>query len=121
MSTFTFYHAQNGTIHGKQFTTSDDSLVAINTPDGYVPYNGILDPTKHMVDVATGAVIHTDTLDRAAIARRSKQRDAAIQLNALERSQARVLRESVLGYKGAKEKLQAIDNQIAALRPLLAK
>jgi hypothetical protein len=56
----------------------------------------------------------------AAAKRTMQERNAALsQINVLEQSQARALRELALGDETARDRLTVIDEQIAALRPKL--
>lgn len=52
--------------------------------------------------------------------RADRHRDAVARIEQLERSQPRALREAALGIKDGKERLQAIDDEIARSRALLS-
>lgn len=61
MSHVGFYHRETGAIHQVDLQTSDDSIIAANTPADHIaikqPAGGRLDHLSQRVDIATGEVI----------------------------------------------------------------
>jgi hypothetical protein len=137
LRTWHYFDRATGIFTGQQFSTSVEDgaelSVAANCPDGCGSIEGIYDTEAQRVDMASGLVIDYQppqpTLDHEwnVLAKRwrltpAKQlaRDASVtaqgRIEALERGALRTLREVALGKPGATARLQAIDDQIAALR-----
>lgn len=125
MRTFSFYDIESGLFHAGTFTTGSANArraardLAANTPPGCAAIEGRYDRATQRVDIATGAVVayerpaaELEAEQRAARDRRARQR-----IEQLERSQARAIRELVLNNdQKARERLAAIDGEIAELR-----
>lgn len=136
MKAYSFFHAQTGAVAGHVFLTDDKLLVKQNTPDGHVAFEGRLDHLSQRVDVVTRKPVDYQPpapsndhewdagsrrwkLKSAAQAALDAHRIAHADIVALEASQPRALRENALGVAGARERLQSIEDQIAALRAKL--
>lgn len=136
MRQVSFYHRETGMLARQRMTfetDDDDKHVIDNTPQDHVAIKGHYDPLSQRVDVATGQVVDyqppqpspdhawDETTRRwnlnADVQRKADARRAALlQIATLERSQHRTMRELALGMDGAKERLQAIEDQIVAQR-----
>ncbi len=126
MRHFSFYDPRTGAFHGCAVGINApedenvDVLLAKNAPAGHVAIEGEFDPGCHRVNVATGLVETRErVVDAAADAAQRRQATLAA-IAVKEASQLRALRELALGRAGARERLEAIDAEIAALRPALA-
>jgi hypothetical protein len=131
MKNVAFYHRATGILHRFTLVTSDDNAVALNTPADHVAINqpaaGALDPLCQRVDITTKEIVSyqppAPSTDHEWNGRRWHLSDSALkrkaalrQISALEVSQHRPLREAALGVPGARERLESIEAQIAALR-----
>lgn len=56
MSTWSFYDSTTGEFYGATFSGPPDS-VKQNTPNGYIPIQGLFTPRGQRVDLATGKVV----------------------------------------------------------------
>jgi len=133
----TFYHKESGLLNGRSLVASDNRLVALNTPDGYIaidhPEGSTLDHLSQKVDIETGNIVDYQPLapsedhewdararryrlkpDVKAI--RDRQEAAVIRISMLERESITALREAVLDKDGAMERLKAIDDEITSLK-----
>lgn len=136
MKTIGFYHKDTGLLNGTQLMVSDDSMIALNTPADHVAIEGQFDSLSQQVDIASGAIIdyqppppsidhdwNADTkrwqLSAAAQAKLDAHGHATACIAQLEAAQHRAIREAALGQAGAVARLQAIDAEIASLRPAL--
>lgn len=106
MKTWHFFD-QAGQFNGRSFSGPEEHLAA-NTPEGCEAVSS---------DTFTPQAVETGVMFSAAERRRLH---AQALIEGLEAKQPRALRELALGYDGAKERLDAIDAQIAALRADLA-
>lgn len=135
-----FYHKETGILHPVSVLLSDDSALAANVPPDHVPIDqppeGPLDMLSQRIDVATGKVVDyqppapsdkhvwnasTKRWELSAETRLAalKRRAAAARIAELEVSQARAVREHLLGNADAINRLRAIDDEISALRASL--
>lgn len=124
MKTASFCNRETGIFNGTLFLASDDEALALNTPAAHIAVEGHHDHLTKRFDIETGKVIdYTPPAPPAAdvVAARKQTRSAAAraQINALESSQHRLIRECLLGSSTAKAKLQAIDDEIVSLRSQL--
>lgn len=119
MKTWSFFDPATGLFSGRGFSGTEMAL-SENTPDGLVPIEGTYDRRSQRIDVATGAVVaHEPTApeiaadSHAALKRQRRQR-----IVALEQKQLRPLREIAIDPSNAeaKQRLQEIDDEIAAKR-----
>lgn len=137
MKTFSFYSAQTGEFIRGDLTVpawESDEAIAANTPAGLVAIEGRFSPETHVFDIATGRVLERrasapssehewdEELQRwrpnaAALARRLSRELAIARIAELEAKQPRALREVALGDPDARRRLQAIEDEIASLRP----
>jgi hypothetical protein len=131
-----FYHKDTGLL-GNVFFTSDDSLVAKNTPPDHLYVEGRFDALSQRVDVTTGKVVDYQppspspdhawdasakrwALSQAAQARLDADSAARARLRYLEHHvQPRALRDHVL--RGDTSRLKQIDDEITELRKQLYK
>jgi hypothetical protein len=121
-----FYDAVTGVFTGRSFTVSEDAggmhaaAVKANTPAGLAAFEGDCDPATQRVDTASGQLVPYQppppTPEQVAKARRRRSMPTMAQIHALEVSQARVLREAVLGDNAALQRLRTIDEAIIKLR-----
>lgn len=131
--TYAFYDEKTGLFASFHKTFNNAKSLKVNTPDGYIALAGRYDSLSQKVDIATGKVVDYQPpapsadhvwdgtkkrwLLNEAAANKAAASDAARRAIAqLEASQHRPLREFALGVPGAKERLQALDEQIAAHR-----
>lgn len=137
MKDWRFYDPETGLFADRTFI-GRESAAERNTPAGLVAVEGRYDHLSQRVDLETGAVVdwqppapsedhewhadsrrwrkRADVVEREANAKATQSRIAE-----LERMQLRALREAVLGDEMAKARLQAIDDEITALRPELTR
>lgn len=133
MSSVQFYSAATGLYLGIEFTGSEGDIAA-NAPAESVAVDAVQFPhTKRLVD---GVLIDyqppapspdyewNDTdkrwrLSAAAEQRNGRRSRAQAEIDALEARQPRALREAALNLPGARERLQAIEDQIIALRAIV--
>lgn len=135
MKTFSFYNVQTGEFHPRTYADSRfETVPEDQIPEGHAIIEGRYDALSQRVDVESdGAVVNwqppqpssahewdpgTKRWRLAALeqARQLRGANALAQINALESKGLRAQRELALGYDGAKQRLQVIDDQIAALR-----
>lgn len=119
-----FFDKSTGILHQKSVLVSEDSAIALNTPEGHQaidhPAGKMLDHRTQRIDVTTGSVVDHQPAAPSEDERRVATRLAASRRIAqLEASQPRALREYALGDDGSKVRLKAIDDEIAALRASL--
>jgi hypothetical protein len=133
--TWSFADIETGMFDGRSFSGSEIAL-QLNMPDGVIAVPGEADHLSQRFDLETGAVVNyqpprpsqeyewdVETLRwrLSAEAARQKQILQSAQARALEleNSQSRAVRELLLsagiGSKEARDKLQAIEDGIAAL------
>jgi len=132
-----FYHRETGLFHPMNLTVSDESVIALNTPPDHLVIDGVHDRLSQRVDLVTGAVVDYQPpapgadhewdeitkrwkLNAAVVAREAAHFSAMARIIALEARQHRAVRELALGHDGAKQRLQAIDDEISALRSALS-
>lgn len=116
--TWSFYDAATGIFTGRRLRTSNADTLAANTPEGCAAIEGRFDPQTERVDLETGGVIGYQAPNRR------KERDRAhARIVALERSLIRPMRELLLDPSNAeaRRRVEAIDQKIAELRPLLTR
>ena len=137
---FHFYHKETGVLHQTSMQTDlaigADAWAKLNCPDGHEFIEGAFDHLSQRIDVQTGKPVdhqpprptsdhewHADSkrwrLTDQAKAKIDAAASARQQIVNLEAVQHRVVREALLGKVGAKERLQAIDAQIAELEKAL--
>lgn len=116
MRTWSFYRLSDGHFTGRTFSTRkrNESLLAMNTPQGCAAIEGQYDHRSQRVDLATGQVVRDPDLEKANAENPELRRyRARMQIERLERQQARRVREILAA---SDPRLQAIDEQIAELR-----
>lgn len=130
---YSFHHKDSGILHPNQLMLSDWSSLDVNTPADHVVIEGWFDCLSQRVDVATGAIVDyqppapSDQHEWNAVSRRwqlnaaaqdkaNRARFARGRIARLENDMLRPLREKALQLPGADERLQAIDDEIKALR-----
>jgi len=113
MRHFSFYDPATGDFTGDHFSSDDELAVSLNTT-GRPAIEGRHSHLTHRVDLATKTVVPRDTPRPQT--RLERRHEALAKIHALEARQSRVIREFLLGDAGAKEGLQAIDDEIAKLR-----
>lgn len=138
MKSVSFYHRETGLFNGTHLIVSDDAAVALNTPTDHIAIDGQHDHLSKCVNVETQGVIDYQppepssdhewnvekkrwVLGAKAQELRNRQAVARSRITVLETSQARAIRESILGpgseqYAEAKRRLQEIENEIQQLR-----
>jgi hypothetical protein len=134
MKTVSFYHAATGLFHPASLTVSDETVIALNTPPDHAVMEGAHDHLSRRVDVATGEVVDYQpptpsadhawdanlkrwVLDPVAQERAARRQGLQGMIQHLERNvQPRALRELALGQDGARERVQKLEDEIAALR-----
>lgn len=133
----TFFHKDTGMLHSLSVMVSDETAVKMNTPPDHVaidhPRGERLDRLCQRVDVTTGSVVSYQPprpteehewngrrwqISAAAKAREHLREVARAEIIALEISQARAVREAILG--GGVDKLREIDSRITELRKVLS-
>lgn len=136
MKTWSFFNLSTGMFGGATFTGTAETL-KLNTPSGCGAMEGQIDHLSRRVDLVTGEVIdwqppqpspdyEWDADSRrwrllAEVAEREANRAAALTaIQSLEAKQPRAMRELALGYDGAKQRLQTIDDAILAHRATLS-
>jgi hypothetical protein len=147
---FCFYHRETGVLHGKMVSTDGafgaEDFARANAPAGHLPIRGRFDPRMQRVnvellkpaDVATAAHVidyqppqpsadhewNSATkrwqLSAAAKAKAEGTAAARARHEDLIRQQHDDVRRAVLGDAAARERLQAIESEIAALQRLTA-
>ena len=139
-----FYDLSTGLFTGQSFSAAREADLARNTPPGCGACEGVRDPYSQRVDLKTGEVVDWQPpepspdhewdaqtkrwqLSAAAAEREARRAQALARIRALEALQHRALREAVLGIAPSEEDrargamtLAEIDQEIAALRPLLS-
>jgi len=128
-----YYDAATGIFQGHRVVASSEEILQANVPEGHILHIGEVDHLSQRMDIATSTIVdHQPPQPTAAhewdeVAKRWKLSDAAAARHAahtaalagiaeLEHSQHRAIREAALGLPGAVERLNEIDNKIAALR-----
>lgn len=127
---YVFFHERTGELLPLTKHLSSESLLAANTPTGYVALqHDTADPRRHKVNPETkellpfiplspgdgyewNEITWAWQLSQDALARRA----ALCEIRSLEGKQHRALREALLNKPGATQRLQAIDDKIAELR-----
>jgi hypothetical protein len=133
---FSFFQKETGVVASKLYKISDhagfESDLRLNTPIDHMAIEGQYDHLSKRVDIATGQVIdyqppapsadhewNADTkrwqLSAAAQANAQTRTAATARIAELVASQHRHVRGLALDKPGAREALQAIDGEIAAL------
>jgi hypothetical protein len=135
MRYYSFYHKVTGELHPHVFGTDDKSMLAGNTPPDHVAIEGKLDRLSMRVDVTRSPPVIVDhqppqpSADdewnaktkrwqlKAEVVARANERAAAIaRIAQLDASSVPILREYAIGISGTREKLKAINDEVAALR-----
>jgi hypothetical protein len=128
--TYAFYDEKTGIFATHHKTFNNPKSLKVNTPDGFIALAGRYDPLSQKVDIATGKVVdyqppaptadhewnattkrwqlNTTAADKATVSATAKR-----EIERLNRDSVAPLRELALGMPGAKEKLQAIQDQVA--------
>lgn len=139
MTTYHEFNSETGIFTGRSFTTNTqnaEEFSLANAEQGCSVIAGHFDSMCQRVDVATGDVVdwqppqpssehEWDTVTRRwrlteqAKTRVERIEQARTRILNLESGQHRAIRETMLGYDGAKNRLQAIDDEIAQLRKQL--
>ena len=123
---WSFYDLTTGEFTGRQFSSpyAKDLLI----PDGYGAKEGSHDPLLFRVDLKTKEVVEWVNEDRKVAIEKAEQVSGAVaRIAELEQKQLRAMRENVLrpsdtdpDGKSARERLAAIDDEIAALREVIS-
>jgi hypothetical protein len=131
-----FYHEESGLLSGLQVLASDDKLIELNTPPDHIAIDGHHDHLSRRFDLEKGELVDwqppqpstehewNDNAKRwhlsAAAQKRNADRAATrARIAELERDvQPGLLRAVALDQDGAKERLAALDAEIACLREL---
>ena len=142
MRHFHYFDTATGVIHPDAIAINSsvgvEEAAAANCPPGHKVIEGHFDRLSQRVDVATGEVVDYQPpppspdhewepvskrwrLSAAATEREGRQAAVRAQIIALEQAQARPVREVALGIGGAdaRQRLAAIEGQIAELRKQL--
>jgi hypothetical protein len=135
MRRWSFYDLTTGEFAQRRYSAPDDTDLERNTPAGHGAIEGRYDPLTQLVDIGNPAEIeiagqwrrvvvdwaNTKLID--GIGQREAVRHAQSRIAELEGRQARAMREDRLrpnerdrDGKLARERLQEIDDEIAALR-----
>ena len=120
--TWHFYDTVTGLFSGSSYSGDAEHLPA-NTPKGLSPFHGPVDWQIECVDLQTGELVACAPLLDDTAAKADRRVRLQEQISALERQQARPLRElmtaQLLGQpapKDAADRLQAIHMQIEERR-----
>jgi len=135
---WSFYDPQSGHFSGRRFSSTDESAVFINTPEGFAAIEGEHDHMCSRVDIATGLVIgyqppapnanhewddaskrwklNTEAATKADLKRSAGARISHLETNVQPRAQRELLLSIAkrLGIDGGRS--QDIDDEIASLR-----
>lgn len=134
---WSYYDEKTGELSAHQLSGPPSLCPFKNAFPGFVPIEGRYDRFSQRVDLATKQVIDWQPpapslehewdiasrrwVQHATAAAREARRSAVLaEIQALEATQARAIREAALAYDGAKQRLQALDDQIIKLRAELA-
>jgi hypothetical protein len=119
VTAYSFYDPKTGALTGATFYSSNPAHLALNTPAGLAVVEGEWSAERYAVDLATGAVV--PRRDAPPPDPEKRRRDLLVQIAHLEARQMRPLRELAIDPhdRGARERVTAIDEQIAALRAQL--
>lgn len=142
-----FYDAATGIFSGKSFSFPNgrEDVLRANTPEGCSVFEGDVDHLCQRIDIASGKLVDyvppqpdadhewngiSKRWVRSASVEQSKQSVTAarFRISELESMQSRAIREHLLrpndrdpkDSKTARERLQAIDDEIAALRAAIS-
>jgi hypothetical protein len=110
MKTHTIYNVATGEIAGTIQTTNSEAL-ALNTPEGHASIEGLFDGSRFSIQNGKAVAKTLPSVDPKTVARN--------QIARLESSQARAIREHLLGNPKGLVYLQQIDAQIEQLRKTL--
>jgi len=113
MKHYHFYHENTGIFSDFVLTTTDDAHVEPNTPAGCKPYEGPVNIYKQRMDVATGKLVEHDGAPPVVP---RLLHEVHTRIAHLELQQPRIVREVLLGYEGAIERLKDLDEKIIRLR-----
>ena len=125
-----FYDLATGLFSGRSFSASDEAWLKDNLPDGHGVYEAArIDHLSQRVNLISGEVVDyqppqpshdhewNESAKRWQLSKTAVARIEALQrIQMLEAKQLRALREFALGYDGAKQRLQALDDEMAVLR-----
>lgn len=119
MNTWSFYDRATGLFAGRIYSGPDDCL-GMNTSDGFVAIEGMFDRHTQRFDIERGEVIEDLSLSAGRDQFERRQR-ALTHIAELERRQLRPTRELAIdpSNESARERVQAIEAQIAGLRAQL--
>lgn len=114
MKRYHFYHKKTGIFTDFALTVTDKDHVEPNTPPDHVAFEGSIDIFKQRMDVGTGKLVEHLT---APLALPNLINMVHARVRHLEQEmQPRAIREALLGYDGALDRLKAIDDEIIKLR-----
>ena len=142
MRTVSFYDTKTGLLNGNHMIVSDDSALALNTPEGHAAIDGHHDPLTKRIDVENPEIVDVheagdksyaptrvakyNVIDYqppapsadhvAALAKQEASTAALAQIAALDFKSIRAMRELALGKDGAAQRLASIEAQIVAHR-----
>lgn len=133
MRRFSFAHVETGLFNGQHYSTSDESLISLNTPADHVAILGAFDCLSERIDWESGEIVDWQppqpsgdhewnegkrrwVVSAAAAEKGERQQRARTRIDELRAESIDVLRELALGYESARQHLQAIDEEIAKLR-----
>lgn len=120
MNAVSIYDKATGII-ACHFFSSDESTIEANIPPGHAAVEGHHDASRKRVDLETGEIVDytpppPSAEELAAAERQAKHQASLMRIAQLEALQARPLREYTLGDSTARDRLEAINNEIASLR-----
>lgn len=123
MKSFSQYDASTGLFTGvtHSSTIDDPDYLARNTPDGRKFLEGVYDHQSKRVDLATGEVVDyqppaPSPEAQAALVKAAKRKAALQRITYLESKSLRAMREAILDPIGGTHRMQAIHDEIDALR-----
>lgn len=134
MNEWHFFDQQTGALTDNPYRGPRDGL-ALNTPAGHAVFEGACDPRTQKVDIATGELIAREpppapdadhewsadigdwVMKPSAVMRGARQQQILAQIQALELSQLRPMREWMgSGGQKSRDRVLAIEQQITPLR-----
>lgn len=129
MRRWSFYDLETGEFVGREFCSSNEADIESSMPSGCGAIEGRHDPLTERVDLETMQIVAWRNAKRiAAVERRDVVLGARSRIASLEARQMRAMREDRLrpddrdpsDNKTPRERLQEIDDEIAALRAVIS-
>lgn len=136
--TWHLYDQATGIFTGRTFSAPDEESLRHNVPEGHGAHEAKnIDHLSQRLDLTNREIVSYQPpapsadhewdgvskrwkLNAAVAAREAERASAAAQIRDLESKALRALIEQALGHKGAKERLEALHNQIIRLRPAVS-